>query len=52
MDYEKIFQGLKPGLVDVIAIKLCQALAGNGLSFRQAEAVLELAKDHLKDAKI
>lgn len=52
MDYDKIFRGTNQDLVLAAIRNVCAALTGKGLSTRQAEAILELAKDSLKDEKI
>lgn len=52
MDYKEVFHGLNNDEVDRIIVILCKELAGKGFSYRQAVALLELAKERLKDAKI
>lgn len=52
MEYEKILMGVKPNTIDEAVKSICQTLIGKGLSFRQAECLLEMAKERLKDAKI
>lgn len=52
MDFEKILMGIKANTIDEAINSICQPLIGKGLSFRQAECLLEMAKERLKDAKI
>lgn len=52
MDCEKILMGIKPNTIDEIVKSICKTLVGQGLSFRQAECLLEIAKEKLKDARI
>lgn len=52
LDYKEAFHGLNNDEVDGIIVILCKALVGKGFSYRQAVALLELAKERLKDAKI
>lgn len=52
MDFEKILTGVKTDTIDEIIRSICLPLIGKGLSFRQAECLLEMAKERLKDAKI
>jgi len=52
VDYEKIFMGANPKAIEDAICKVCAILVHAGLTFRQAEAILDMAKDSLKDAKI
>ena len=52
MDCEKILMGVKSNVIDETVKSICQMLIGKELSFRQAEYLLEIAKEKLKDAKI
>ena len=52
MDYEEILRGVDAKALNEIINNICTALIGKGLSFRQAETVMDLAKNRLKDAKI
>lgn len=52
MDYAEALHGVKKGRVDDAIMSICTSLIGKGFSFRQAEAILELAKERLKDARI
>lgn len=52
MDCKKILIGVAPNILDETIKTLCKTLIGKGLSFRQAECLLEIAKEQLKDAKI
>lgn len=52
MEPEKILMGVKPSTIDETVRSICKTLVGKDLSFRQAECLLEMAKESLKDAKI
>jgi hypothetical protein len=48
----KILQGINDDTRREITASICKLLIENGLSFRQAEALLDYAKDRLKDARM
>lgn len=52
MDCKEILMGVKPDIQEEAIRNICGALVEKGLSFRQAEALLDIAKERLKDAKI
>ena len=49
---ERALEGVDADTLRDVTNAVCQQLIGKGLSFRQAEAVLDYAKDLLKNAKI
>ncbi len=52
-DYEKkILNHLGPQTSRAMARDIAKGLTGKGLSFEEAEALLSLAKDLLREAKI
>lgn len=48
----KALTGVSSTTVEEVLKGINESLRGKGLSFREAEAVLEVAKDLLKNAKI
>lgn len=49
---EDALHGVSAEIIDAIARNLCSELIGKGLTFRQAEGLLDYAKVLLKSAKI
>lgn len=52
MDYRKIFMNVKEDTIEETIVSLCRVLVEKKFTFRQAECLLDLAKDRLKDAKL
>lgn len=56
MENTKSLHSLLEGIPDDrardLSNQICKLLVNTGLSFRQAESLLEYTKDRLKDAKI
>lgn len=48
----KILREVKPDVIDAAVKAICLSVIRKGLSFRQAEAILDIAKERLKDAEI
>lgn len=52
MNYEEILYGVDAKTINDVVVNICTAVRGKGLSFRQAEALMDITKEKLKDAKI
>ena len=48
----EILKGVIPKDFEQILNDICKTLVGRGLSFRQAEVLLDIARERLKDARI
>lgn len=52
MNYKETLRGVNRDAMNETIRSICMSLVKKGFSFRQAEAILELAKERLKDAEI
>lgn len=52
LNYKETLRGVNRDAMNETIRSICMSLVKKGFSFRQAEAILELAKERLKDAEI
>ena len=52
MEHAEELKRIDPALAEKVTFDICRILVGRNLSFRQAQALLDMAKERIKDAKI